>query len=225
MSDERFARFSHNFPALTPFLFGWRFVLLSVWLVLVLIGAGNLLVRASGTTALSHNSLAVGPGFAVLDGNTSSTEATFIPARLVIPSIGVSAKIEQVGIGSDGSMQTPSSFSTVGWYKDGAAPGQPGNAVIDGHVNNALTSAGVFEHLDQLHLGDVIDVADASGKTLQFQVSSVQVYPVQNAPLDKIFTAKGAPGLALITCDGAWDQGKKEFDKRLVIFASLQVQK
>jgi LPXTG-site transpeptidase (sortase) family protein len=204
----------------------WQLALLALWLFFTLVGAGNLLGRlaqSANARALdlsAENSLAVGPGFA-LGSVSAPSSGVLIPVRLSIPSIGVDASIEQVGVESDGSMGTPSSFDTVAWYKDGSKPGEPGNAVIDGHVNNALTAAGVFEHLDQLHLGDNILVSDASGRSLSFTVTSEQVYAVDKAPTSQIFATAGAPGLALITCDGAWDQGKKMFNERLVVYATL----
>lgn len=214
-------------------LSGWKGVLVYAWLFFALIGAADLALSAAGgsfSAALSgapRNTLAVGPGFAQvpytdISGLSGTTTAeSIIPVKLDIPSIGVSASVEQVGVDHNGAMQTPSSFRTVGWYKDGAKPGEAGNAVIDGHVNNALTTAGVFEHLGELRLGDTIRVADASGRTLTFVVNNEQVYSVDNAPTAGIFSRTGAPGLALITCDGAWDNGKKEFNKRLVVYAAL----
>lgn len=155
---------------------------------------------------------------------TSSVAHTggITPARLSIPAIGVSAKVESVGLNTAGAMQAPSSFSTVGWYKGGSEPGARGSAVIDGHVNNALTEAGVFEHLDQLKAGDTIIVSDASGDTRTFSVSSVKAYPVDSAPTSEIFSEAGPPELALITCEGTWIPSKKEFDQRLVVYATLE---
>ena len=198
---------------------GWRLAAVCLWLILVCIGGGNLLARIHQNVPLSHSSLAVGPALAIQQEQSKSS--ALIPARLSIPSIGVNASVEQVGRTSDGSMQTPSSFETVGWYKEGSMPGQPGNAVIDGHVNNALTSAGVFEHLDQVKLGDTIQVSNAAGNTRTFRVTSEQIYSIDQAPLSQIFAEGGPSQLVLITCDGAWDQGRKEFNERLVMYASL----
>ena len=58
-------------------------------------------------------------------------------------------------------MGTPSTFYTVAWYSAGPKPGEPGNTVIDGHVNNALGLSGVFEHLGDVQIGDTIEVAGA----------------------------------------------------------------
>lgn len=144
-----------------------------------------------------------------------------IPVRLQIPSIGVDAAVEQVGKKDDGSMGTPTKFGNVAWYAPGSLPGQPGNAVMDGHVNNALTTAGVFEHLSQIAPGDDIVVLNASGTPIKFVVSKVEEYPVDTAPAASIFATTGPSQLVLITCDGDWVQSQKSFDKRLVVFATF----
>ena len=90
-----------------------------------------------------------------------------------------------------------------------------------GHLNNSLTSAGVFEHLNQLHPGDEVVVTDASGQKNTFVVIGQETYPAEQAPLQKIFATEGPSGLALVTCDGAWVQGKHSYDQRLVVYARL----
>lgn len=161
----------------------------------------------------------------VIATSTTSRTATstqLIPVRLLIPAIGVNAAVEQVGKKDDGSMGTPTKFGNVAWYAMGSAPGQPGNAVIDGHVNNALTTAGVFQHLSQIALGDTITVLNASGTQLSFTVTKIEEYPVETAPAASIFATTGPSQLVLITCDGDWVQSARSFDKRLVVFASLK---
>ncbi|MDE2213250.1 MAG: class F sortase [Patescibacteria group bacterium] len=204
----------------------WRLLIMIVWALFALVGLINILGHLGGgaegsSYSMSNEALAVGPGFAFM-GASATSSGGIIPSRLEIPSIGVSASVEQVGLNADGSVGTPSSFGTVAWYKGGPEPGAPGNAVIDGHVNNALTSAGVFEHLNDLHLGDTIIVADSSGQVRTFSVTSEQVYPVNAAPTTQIFSLGGPSQLVLITCDGAWDNGAKEFNERLVVYAALQ---
>src|SRR4051794_22652346 len=76
------------------------------------------------------------------------------PVRLIIPSLGINAKIRSVGITSKGLMDVPKNLSEVGWYKYGPIPGGSGNAVIDGHLNNGSSIDGVFRHLANLARGD-----------------------------------------------------------------------
>jgi LPXTG-site transpeptidase (sortase) family protein len=215
--------------SLSPF---WLNVLAVVGGLVVLVGVWNLCVRAASALGggsdpqANASALALGPALAVDPSllNSLSTTATttpLIPERLTIPSIGVNAKVEQVGLKSDGSMATPSNFEDVAWYSPGAKPGAAGNAVIAGHVDNALTTAGVFEHLSQLSIGDTATVSDASGRTLSYVVTEVEAYEANEAPTGAIFATQGPSQLVLITCDGQWDAAAHEFDKRLIVTAQL----
>ena len=118
-------------------------------------------------------------------------------------------------------MGTPSTFYTVGWYSLGPKPGEAGNTVIDGHVNNALGLSGVFEHLGDVNIGDAVQVSGADGQALMYIVTSVQEYPTNGAPLDTIFATQGRSQLMLITCDGEWVSADHSYDKRLVVTARL----
>lgn len=193
--------------------------------LVVLYGIADLTSRAARYSFGDQAALAaLGP--AVLEVAeplpAAPTAATaLIPQRLTIQSIGVSAEVEQVGRRTDGSMAAPVSFSTVGWYKEGSMPGEEGNAVFGGHVNNALTKGGVFEHLDQISLGDVIEVSGTDNKTLRFVVTDIEDYATNTAPLDTIFASNGSARIVLITCAGDWDPRAKSYDHRLVVFARL----
>jgi LPXTG-site transpeptidase (sortase) family protein len=207
------------------------YVMGAIGLFVVLVGAFDLASRVSRSLpGYNLGFAAFAP--AVVLFNASTTDSLFgtpqasavplVPALLTIPSIGVRAPVEQVGKKADGSMGTPQKFEDVAWYSLGAKPGEAGNAVIDGHVNNALTKAGVFEHLDSVKLGDKVTVADASGKALDYIVTNIQEYPTDTAPAASIFATTGPSQLVLITCDGDWVQSDHSFNKRLVVFAQLQ---
>ncbi|MDB5224603.1 MAG: peptidase family protein [Candidatus Adlerbacteria bacterium] len=144
-----------------------------------------------------------------------------VPVRLKIPVIGVDANVEHVGVKPDGSMDTPKDFSNVAWYQDGPRAGAPGNTVIDGHVNNALTKSGVFEHLSQIKKGDYMTLYDAQGHAMLYQVDRVVDYPFDNAPLAEIFSTQGPSQLVLITCDGDWIPDAHSYNQRLVVYAKL----
>jgi len=143
------------------------------------------------------------------------------PVRLSIPTLGVHADVEPVGNNAHGAMATPKKITNVAWYKLGAMPGNPGNAVFAGHVNNALTTAGVFAHLDQLSVGDVVVVSDTEGRSLFFSVTQIADYAEDDAPLAAIFAADGPSGLVLITCAGDWNPRARSYEKRLVVYTRL----
>ena len=56
---------------------------------------------------------------------------------------------------------------------------------------------------------------------MAFVVQEAASYLAEDVPLERVFRADDAARLNLITCDGAWVQGKKEYDRRLVVYAAL----
>jgi LPXTG-site transpeptidase (sortase) family protein len=141
------------------------------------------------------------------------------PVRLSIASLGVDAPVEAVGLDGEGRMATPSQPSHVAWYRPGPAPGQPGDAVIDGHLDWTNGPA-VFFHLDRLRVGDEVVVLQSSGGRLRFAVDSISTIPFES-PLDAYFTTSGPPSLTLITCTGSWDRQRQTYLQRLVVHTSL----
>lgn len=152
--------------------------------------------------------------------NPSVTQAEK-PNRLIIQSLGINANVQETGITRNGNMGIPTNFTDVAWYKYGPAPGQPGSAVLDGHVDNGLSLPGVFKRLDAIKTGDDIYVRDNSGLEKHFVVSDVQYFDYMQVPSETIFAKSGDPKLVLITCTGNWVKGARTYDKRLVVTAKL----
>src|SRR5437870_1232065 len=59
------------------------------------------------------------------------------PQTLIIPKLGISAYVENVGKTSIGTMDTPTRSNDVAWYRYGPRPGEDGQAVIAGHLDTA----------------------------------------------------------------------------------------
>jgi len=141
------------------------------------------------------------------------------PARLLIPAIGVDSQVEPVALDAQGRMAAPSVLANVGWYRAGPAPGDAGNALIDGHLD-WTTGPAVFWRLGNLRNGDGLAVLRADGTQVKFVVDSTSVVPF-DASEDGLFTATGPPSLSLITCAGAWDRQRSTYLQRLLVHASL----
>ncbi|MDE2212976.1 MAG: class F sortase [Patescibacteria group bacterium] len=153
----------------------------------------------------------------------ATTTPQSAPVRLIIPSLGIDANIQYVGLSYIGhNIGVPNNFIDVAWYKYGTVPGEQGTAIIDGHVDNGLSLAGVFKHLNTITPGAHIYVLTQSGKKLQFVVTDVQSYPYQSVPMGEILSANDAARLDLITCDGGWVAGQRTYDHRLVVYTELQ---
>ncbi|MCA1055971.1 class F sortase [Rossellomorea aquimaris] len=144
-----------------------------------------------------------------------------IPATLEIPAIDLKAEVESVGLKENGEMAVTEGFETTGWYEKGYRPGEPGRAVIGGHVDSRNGPA-VFYHLKKLSKGDEIIVSSIDGETRTFVVKEKKEYPWDDAPLKSIFGYTHRSSLNLITCTGDFDHTSRNYSKRLVIYTELK---
>jgi LPXTG-site transpeptidase (sortase) family protein len=142
----------------------------------------------------------------------------FRPARLVIPAIGVDAKIEAQGLDSHRNLATPADYRDVAWYKLGPMPGLPGNAVMNGHVN-WWTGDAVFTHLTQIKAGDEVRVIRADGVVVTFTVTAKRTVDAK-ARVASLFAPASAATLTLITCSGTWNPLTQSDTERLLVSAS-----
>ncbi len=155
------------------------------------------------------------------DPSTTTPPTPVHPARVIIPSLGVDAKVTDVGITEKGLMDVPKNFTDVGWYKYGSMPGEVGNAVLDGHLNNGSTIDGVFKNLAKLSVGDSIFVVGDDGRKLEFVMKESKLYD-RDASTEEIFTKDGPPELRIITCEGKWLIAKRTHERRRVVTAVLK---
>lgn len=140
------------------------------------------------------------------------------PVHLEIPSLGIDAKVQYVGINGRKEMAVPSNFRDVGWYKYGPVPGQRGSAVIDGHVDNGLGLPAVFNRLGEIKTGADVFVTTKDGARLRFVVVDVRSYPYEEAPKELVFEREDAAWLNLITCSGDWIKSKRTYSLRIVVY-------
>ncbi len=153
-----------------------------------------------------------------------ASPTTYRPGgHLIIPTIGVNAVIEPVGVSSDGDLAVPTRkpWDGVGWYQYGPYPGAPGSAVIDGHLDRPGGAPAVFWNLRKLHIGDIIMVVNPGEKPLHFRIMNMKYYAPNNAPLQTIFKNMTGTYLNLITCAGQWIPNQHQTTLRLVIYAAL----
>jgi LPXTG-site transpeptidase (sortase) family protein len=144
-----------------------------------------------------------------------------VPSTIEIPAIDVTTSIEAVGLKENGEMAVTESFETTAWYQGGYKPGEPGNAVIGGHVDSRNGPA-VFYKLNKLSNGDEIIVKNKDGEKRTFVVIDKKEYPWDDAPLKSIFGYSSASSLNLITCTGDFDRSARNYSKRLVVYTELK---
>jgi sortase A len=142
--------------------------------------------------------------------------------RLVIPSIGVDAYVETMGIEKNGKMAVPDNYTDVGLYEGSVPPGERGSAVMGAHVDNGSSINGVFKKLSLIETGDEIFYFNQKGEKITFTVSNKEIYDRDKKDTSKVFSQHDTERLNLITCFGEWLPHENTYDKRLVVYTELQ---
>jgi LPXTG-site transpeptidase (sortase) family protein len=177
---------------------------------IVFVGANEALSPRAGESAAQATAPPPADALTPVSGRIDSG------SRLVIPSIAVDAPVVVVGTLPNGEMATPSNGYDVGWSDFSTPPGQPGNTVMNGHVDYDIGPA-VFYRLRELRPDDEVRVELSSGETVVYRVTQTESYPRQSAPLDEILAETEEDTITLITCDGAFDPSVRLYDHRLVV--------
>ncbi len=145
-----------------------------------------------------------------------------LPDRIVIPKIGLDAKINSVGQTETGNMAAPENFKDVGWYEYGSVPGVKGSAVLAGHLDDRFGLPAVFDRLEELEPGDEVFIKNVSGRMLRFVVLRSKLFDYETDSTEEIFNTNNKAYLNLITCGGSWVRNKRVYDKRLVVFTAYK---
>ena len=141
------------------------------------------------------------------------------PVRLRVPAIDVSTGLESLRKAADQSIEVPRKPGSAGWWADGPRPGQPGPAVILGHVDSK-TGPAVFFRLDELQPGADLLVDRADGSTVRFVVTEVHDYPKDEFPSELVYYPTLEPELRLVTCGGPINPSTGHYRDNLVVFAA-----
>jgi len=110
----------------------------------------------------------------------------------------------------------------AGWYALGPRPGEPGSAVILGHVDSKEDGPAVFFRLRELRRGDQIRVRRADGSTVRFVVQRTEQYDKQRFPTDDVYYPTLTPGLRLVTCGGEFDATARSYRSNIIVFAAVR---
>ncbi|MEV6692379.1 class F sortase [Micromonospora sp. NPDC051196] len=143
------------------------------------------------------------------------------PVSLTVAAVDISAPVKPVGDAPDGTIAVPplSRHEETGWYDRGPVPGEPGPAVIVGHVDTK-SGPSVFYDLHKLRVGDTVEVKREDGSVAVFTVDSVEHFPKDQLPADRVYGHDGPPGLRLITCGGQWVGGPTGYADNVIAFAT-----
>jgi hypothetical protein len=147
--------------------------------------------------------------------------ATPIPIRLNIPRIGMASALDRLGRAPDGTVEVPSRWELAGWYAPGPRPGEPGSAVILGHVDSKRGPA-VFFRLRELRAGDEIDITRADRSSVRFVVQRTDQYDKKRFPTDEVYYPTLTSTLRLVTCGGQFDAATRQYRSNRVVFATIR---
>jgi sortase (surface protein transpeptidase) len=147
-----------------------------------------------------------------------SAEKMTVPLQLSIPAIGVDTPVVKLELNPDGTLQVPTDFSVAGWYSLGPSPGEPGPAIIAGHVDSKRGPA-VFYRLGELAPGSVVRVTLADRTEAVFRVYAVREFAKSAFPTSLVYAPTRGAELRLITCGGAFDRQTGHYVDNIVVFA------
>ena len=154
---------------------------------------------------------------------------------LVIPALGVRAPLlptGAVGAPQTAALTIPPDIHTVGWWdgtvQDGdrsvqenaPAPGQPGVALIAGHVDSAAAGPGALHDLVTLQVGDLIRIDDSTGVVSTWSVDARPQTNLKTQLPPALWVTTGAPRLALVTCGGPFDSATGHYLDNVIVWAS-----
>jgi len=142
------------------------------------------------------------------------------PARLVIPSIGVSTRLIRLGMTSSHTLQVPVTTSVAGWYTGSPRPGALGSSIIAGHIDSRI-GPGVFFRLHDLRRGERAYVVRANHTVAVFRVVAVRTYAKDHFPTASVYGPVPDAELRLITCGGVFDDATGSYLSNVVVYAVL----
>ena len=126
------------------------------------------------------------------------------PARIAIPAAGVDAPVQPVATVDD-TLETPP-VGRAGWFDGGARPGEPGRAVLIGHLDSR-DGPGLFARVPNLPPGTPIAVTDRRGQVHRFRAVGGSQVKKEDFPAAYVYGHSDRPALVLITCGGPYEKG------------------
>lgn len=141
-----------------------------------------------------------------------------VPVQLGIPRLHVLVPVAALHLSRGGTLVPPANAAVAGWYAGGVLPGEPGPAVLAGHVDSR-TGPGVFFGLHTLRAGDAVSVRRSDGTILRYVVTQVAHYPKKHFPTDTVYETRPDSELRLITCGGVFDESRHSYADNVVVTA------
>ena len=140
---------------------------------------------------------------------------TSLPVRMRIPALSLDYEVRETGADAKGTMQIVPALEVISWFGRSAIPGNDGNAIFGGHNTWGGVRSRIFT-LDEMEIGDEMEIDYADGTTVRFLLESVFVYELRTAPAHLIMDTRGEPRVTLITCKWPFNTVTGTSDNRIV---------
>lgn len=145
----------------------------------------------------------------------------FVPVRLEVPAAGVRAPVDPLGLDPEGALEVPEDGSRAGWWSGGMLAGDPGPAVVAGHVDFRGGQAGIFHALELLGPGDRARVISDDGRYLDYEITEVETVAKEAFPTASVYAPTGGAELRLITCGGPFNPLSRAYRDNVIAYAVL----
>ena len=155
--------------------------------------------------------LGSGPAGAALEARRPAP-----PVHLSIPAIGVDAPVDPVGATPTG-IAIPA-VGRAGWYDAGPRPGEPGRAVVIGHLD-AANGPGLFALLPGVENGTRVNVTDARGAVHAFRIVGRAQVEKDKFPTFAVYGTSARPVLVMITCGGPYEGPLAGYRDNVLVYA------
>ena len=138
------------------------------------------------------------------------------PTRVEIPEAGLAIEVEPMGARGD-RFDLPRPH-VVGWYRGGPRPGEPGRAILVGHLDTK-TGPAAFARLPEAQPGQSVVIKAADASTLRYRVTDAVRVSKSTFAAASLYGPSRRPGLVLITCGGRFDQRSGHYLDNVVVLA------
>jgi hypothetical protein len=153
---------------------------------------------------------------------------------LVIPVLGVDAPLVPTGATGPedaASLTIPNDIHSVAWWdgtvsngartvqEDAPRPGEPGVALIAGHIDSAKAGPGALYDLKDLSVGAAIKIMGPGRRTSTWTVSAPPETMLKTELPPSLWVTTGPPKLALVTCGGPFDATTGHYLDNVIVWA------
>jgi hypothetical protein len=156
-------------------------------------------------------------------------------STLIIPKLGVDAPLSPtgaVGAPDTASLTIPDNIHTVAWWdgtvsdgrrtvqENAPKPGQPGVALIAGHIDSAAAGPGALYNLKDLTAGDTIKIIDSNHVESTWTVSAPPDTTLKTELPASLWVTTGPPKLALVTWGGPFGAATGHYLDNVIVWAT-----